>query len=79
MGDVKRPPPGNDKAIAAFFHCTRCLTRGARQNLEAGFTQLGIQIWCAACDSNIVHVDFEGHQHPANATAQRRPGDPRTS
>jgi hypothetical protein len=73
-----RPPPGNDKAIGSFFHCGRCVATGVRQDLEAGFTPLGIQVWCRACDANILHVDFEGQKHPANTTAKRKL-DPRAS
>jgi hypothetical protein len=36
--------------------------------LEAGWTALGFQVWCRRHDVNVIHVDFEGAQHPANAT-----------
>ena len=34
--------------------------------LEIGFTELGLQVWCKRCEVNVVHVDFEGCQHPVN-------------
>jgi hypothetical protein len=40
--------------------------------IEAGFTPLGIQVWCRRCEANIVHVDFEGMRHPANTTRKRK-------
>ena len=33
--------------------------------LECGWTDLGFQVWCKRHDINILHVDFEGHKHPA--------------
>ena len=29
--------------------------------LDVGFTERGIQIWCRRHDLNVCHVDFEGH------------------
>lgn len=66
-----RPPPGNDKEIQSFFHCSLCVAGGNPSDLEAGFTPLGIQVWCRRHDANILHVDFEGLQHPANTTRKR--------
>jgi hypothetical protein len=39
-----------------------------KPDIEAGWTQLGFQVWCRNHNVNILHVDFEGHKHPANAT-----------
>ena len=36
------------------------------QQLEVGSTPIGIQVWCLRHDVNVIHVDFEGHKHPAN-------------
>ncbi len=59
--------------IVQFMHCARCLpykppAMSARDwaNLEVGFTTLGLQVWCIRCNVNVVHVDFQGRQHPAN-------------
>lgn len=79
MTNDDRPPPGNEKEIDSFFHCARCTRAGKRSDLEAGLTPLGIQVWCRGCDSNILHVDFQGVRHPANTTAKRKPNDPRVS
>jgi hypothetical protein len=34
--------------------------------LEAGFTEKGVQVRCVRHDLNIIHIDFEGHNHPAD-------------
>jgi hypothetical protein len=73
MAKKHRPiPPSNE--ITTFFHCRRCLEElpagtSPREwvRMEAGFTALGIQVWCVRHEANILHVDFEGKKHPANA------------
>jgi hypothetical protein len=59
--------------IKMFFHCKHCLKDkpeglSPRQwlSIECGWTELGFQVWCKRCDMNIIHVDFEGEQHPAS-------------
>jgi hypothetical protein len=67
-----RPIP-NSNEIISFFHCRRCLEeipdgvapREWAQN-EVGFTKLGLQVWCRRHDANVIHIDFQGVQHPAN-------------
>jgi len=66
-----RPPPGNEREIHTFFHCALCVAGGNGSDIEAGFTPLGIQVWCRRHDANMVHVDFEGMTHPANTTRKR--------
>ena len=63
-------PPAND--IGAFFNCKKCMEEipdGEAacdyQQLEVGWTEVGLQVWCRRHDMNIIHVDFEGHRHPA--------------
>jgi hypothetical protein len=72
-----RPVP-NSNEILSYFHCMQCLTDPAligtplrEQYLEVGWTMLGLQVWCRRHEINVVHIDFEGHQHPANVTAAR--------
>lgn len=64
---------GNDNQIFQFFHCTLCLEEKPSDisprdyaQLEMGFTELGIQVWCKRHECNVVHIDFEGATHPAN-------------
>ena len=71
-----RPPPTNERVIEMFFHCALCVRdpRGPQpSDIEAGWTTIGLQVWCRRHDLNILHVDFEGQQHPANCTARRPP------
>ena len=71
---MNRPIP-NTNGILEYFHCRRCLVedtaRGVpwRQQLEVGWTELGLQVWCRRHASNVLHIDFEGCRHPANETA----------
>jgi hypothetical protein len=69
-----RPIP-TTKEIGLFFHCKQCspltpsgLSPAEWSKIEVGFTELGIQVWCRRCESNIVHVDFQGQSHPANTS-----------
>jgi hypothetical protein len=62
--------------IKMYFHCKRCLAEKPPDisprdwaATEAGFTPQGIQIWCKRHEINIMHMDFEGQKHPANASA----------
>jgi hypothetical protein len=66
-----RIPSTNE--IHQFLHCELCLkslpvgiTPREWAVLEIGFTPAGLQIWCRRHDSNVGHIDFQGHQHPAN-------------
>lgn len=69
--------------IKAFIHCGLCLAewKGSTKissklsprdysKLEAGWTKLGLQLWCKRHECNIMHIDFEGIAHPANTTRQ---------
>ena len=63
------------KKITVFFHCKRCLAEGFKsdeQQMEVGYTPLGIQVWCKRHDLNILHMDLQGCKHPANTTAGGR-------
>ncbi len=62
-----------ENRITSFIHCGQCLKElpaGVSPKewaqLEAGFTKEGIQIRCKRHGLNVVHIDFEGKQHPAN-------------
>ena len=65
----------NDYEIETFFHCANCfkdrppeLSPREWAQIEAGFTEIGIQVWCKRCECNILHIDFEKQKHPANTT-----------
>lgn len=66
---------GNDNCIVMYTHCGLCLNElpedksmGEFSEISVGFTIEGLQIWCDRHDCNIVHIDFQGMQHPANDT-----------
>lgn len=66
----------NEECISTYIHCGLCLEEMPRsmsprnyQRIQAGFTPLGIQIWCVRHDCNIMHIDFQGKSpFPANTT-----------
>jgi len=69
-----RPIP-NTCEIKGFLHCKLCAKEKPLHvsmrdfaQLEVGFTEIGWQVWCIRHDCNVVHIDFQGHQHPANQT-----------
>ena len=73
----------NTNEIKMFIHCGMCLKEEipegespqSRQRIEAGWTELGLQIWCNRHDVNIVHINFEGKEHPANTNmVKKKPG-----
>ena len=60
--------------IHTYMHCVKCLDERPNDvsprdwaRLEAGWTRQGLQLWCTHHECNVVHIDFEGHQHPSNA------------
>ena len=73
-------PEMNEHQILQFIHCRKCVQdvlEGRTQlaprdyaRLEVGWTIKGLQIWCNRCEVNVVHIDFEGHTHPADVTAR---------
>jgi hypothetical protein len=69
--------PSNENEIVAFQHCAKCLAElppgtSPREwaRFEFGWTMRGLQVWCVRHECNVLHIDFEGHKHPANATAK---------
>ncbi len=44
------------------------LSPGEFARFEVGWTAWGFQVWCTRHDCNVLHVDFEDEQHPANTT-----------
>jgi hypothetical protein len=68
--------------IEQFLHCKLCIKEvmaGASDSprdyskYSVGWTKQGLQVWCNRHDRNMLHVDFEGIQHPA--TVKRKPMD----
>ena len=56
--------------IVKFFHCKECLaelpedeTPRDYQWIQAGWTEQGLEVWCARHDLKIIHVDFGGQKH----------------
>lgn len=69
------PHPSNKNEIGGYMHCGLCVQEKPEnqspmswQKIQVGWTKQGLQVWCVRHDCNIVHIDFEGQQHPANMT-----------
>ncbi len=69
---MSKPAPATNE-IFRFFHCGLCVKEKPKElsprewaQLEVGWTLHGLQIWCKRHECNVCHIDFEGHQHPAN-------------
>lgn len=59
----------NNKEIESYIHCGLCIQDDTlSQDIEVGWTEAGLQIWCRIHDCNIVNIDFEGKQLPADVT-----------
>lgn len=60
-----------------YLHCNQCLKElppdtspQEYSNTQTGFTKQGLQVWCNRHKCNVVHIDFECQQHPANITCK---------
>lgn len=66
--------PSNE--IQMFFHCRMCIEdipggTSPRDwvQLEAGWIEKGLQVWCKRHECNVIHIDFEGQKHLADTRA----------
>jgi hypothetical protein len=66
------PGGGEAKNIVTYLVCRLCVedkpddtSMEEYARLNVGSTLCGIQVWCVRHDVNVIHVDFEGQQHPA--------------
>jgi hypothetical protein len=66
--------------IVMFFHCAQCFSQRPPTvspkdwaRFSVGFTLLGVQVWCDRCNSNVIHIDFQGVTHPADMKVQQPP------
>jgi hypothetical protein len=64
-GVVMKIPNSNE--ITSYMHCANCMgdkpsdiSPADWARTQAGFTPIGLQVWCNRCDCNICHIDFEG-------------------
>lgn len=69
---IKDRPIPVTMEIAMFIHCRHCVetipfgqSPQTWARLSIGWTPIGLQVWCNRHELNLLHVDFEGQQHPA--------------
>ena len=81
MDKLRRKISHNNK-ILQYLHCKMCLTSkplGVSMaewgGYEVGWTKLGLQVWCKKHNANILHIDFQKQQHPANLTCKPSQND----
>jgi hypothetical protein len=80
---TERRGPSNANEITAYLHCRLCLDEMTLdevtqtdepmspqdyQRVQVGYTRRGLQVWCVRHEVNVLHIDFEGHRHPANTS-----------
>lgn len=79
-GKVKQDPTLPVEALAlsvtGYVACSKCaaevdaaqppLSLQDYAQIDVGFTDWGMQVWCRRHQANIVHIDFQGHQLPAD-------------
>lgn len=67
MGDVIefKALRRTDSEIHQYIHCAECINElpagmspKEYQTLEIGWTEKGLQIWCAWHGKNVLHLDF---------------------
>ena len=63
-----RKAPTNQLAIVMPVACSVCIREGHQSDIDAGFTPMGLQVWCRRHNANVLHVDFEGNKHPATTS-----------
>jgi hypothetical protein len=63
--------------IQMFLHCGKCLKErpdgispSDYQSIEVGWTIRGLQVRCKRHDANMLHMDLQGRQIPADTTAE---------
>ena len=68
----------NTLKILQYLHCRKCITQkplGVSMSewggYDIGWTKLGLQVWCKKHNCNMMHIDFQGQQHPANLTTKK--------
>lgn len=60
------------KSISHQIVCSKCKTEflagqtdsaslQSYSQLDVGFTEIGLQVWCRRHDSNVAHIDFDGN------------------
>ena len=61
-----------ENVIGSYLHCKKCIEElpdgqspQSWASLEVGWTEVGLQVWCKRHGENVIHIDFEGEQHPA--------------
>ena len=71
---------GNGMSIVAYLHCGQCLKEvpdgvspSEYADNSVGWTIWGGQVWCNRHQCNVVHIDFEGHKHSADVSANLGP------
>ena len=63
-------------SIIQYVVCSKCADELAAlsppqslqdyADIDVGFTDYGIQVWCRRHEANIVHIDFQGAKLPAD-------------
>lgn len=70
--EIEREVPAAN-SIQLFFHCRQCLEElppdkspQEWSQTQAGWTKLGLQVWCNRHNCNVIHLDLQNFKLPAN-------------
>lgn len=87
---IERDIPNTDKIIS-FLHCSVCAQEWKEdksinstmspkdyQKIQIGSTKLGFQVWCVRHECNIMHIDLQDFQFPANMSRRKRKNEQAT-
>ena len=63
-------------SVTGYIACSKCADEIANAEppvslqdyaqMDVGFTDWGLQVWCRRHQANIVHIDFQGQKLPAD-------------
>lgn len=74
-------PRMNSNCIVMHVHCALCLESAPDgvspaewRQVDVGWTEKGLQVWCVRHDCNVMHIDFDGMQHKADTTRKATDG-----
>ena len=76
MADPTLPPEALALSITGYVACSKCADEVPHldppqslqdyADMDVGFTDWGVQVWCRRHRANIVHIDFQGRELPAD-------------
>ena len=80
-GSREETVDSSDHHIEVHLFCKRCLDEVPENmspeeyaQVEIGWTPWGMQVWRLRHNTNVLHVNYQGHEHPMVTTAKEIAG-----